>query len=90
MARKARKFSEQNGRLALAALEFGYLFMCITHAPRPVILERMLPQTDALLAELVDAPPLEAAGVDLSKYLRRVILYGAFHAIHSPYLRAID
>lgn len=52
VARKARKFSEQNGRLALAALEFGYLFMCITHAPRPVILERMLPQTDALLAEL--------------------------------------
>ena len=38
--------------LPLAALEFGYLFMCITHAPRRVILEWMLPQTDALLAEL--------------------------------------
>ncbi|KAH9837579.1 uncharacterized protein C8Q71DRAFT_753294 [Rhodofomes roseus] len=52
VARKARKFQEQKGRLALAALEFGYLFLCIEHAPRTVILSHMLPQTDALLAEL--------------------------------------
>lgn len=54
VARKARKFSEQNGRLALAALEFSYLFLCISRAPRAVIVERMLPQADALLAELAE------------------------------------
>ncbi|EPS94824.1 hypothetical protein FOMPIDRAFT_1152789 [Fomitopsis schrenkii] len=52
VARKARKFSAQNGRLALAALEFSYLFLAIARAPRAVILARMLPQADALLAEL--------------------------------------
>ncbi|KZT66217.1 hypothetical protein DAEQUDRAFT_675510 [Daedalea quercina L-15889] len=52
IARKARKFTDQKGRLALAALELSYLFLCIQHAPRAVILARMLPQTDALIEEL--------------------------------------
>ncbi|KAH9914287.1 uncharacterized protein B0H18DRAFT_1145542 [Fomitopsis serialis] len=44
VARKARKFHEQKGRLALAALEFSYLFLCIQHAPRSVILAHILPR----------------------------------------------
>lgn len=52
MARKARKCQSQNGRLALPALELAYLFLAIAHAPKQVILEKMLPLVDVQLAEL--------------------------------------
>ncbi|KIP02601.1 hypothetical protein PHLGIDRAFT_130658 [Phlebiopsis gigantea 11061_1 CR5-6] len=52
IARKARKFTEQGGRLALAGLEFAYVFLGIAHAPHAVVQARMLPQVDALLARL--------------------------------------
>ncbi|KAF8147845.1 hypothetical protein B0H34DRAFT_785773 [Crassisporium funariophilum] len=52
VARKARKFQSQSQRLALPALEMAYLFLAITHAPRRVIVEKMLPEIDALQAEL--------------------------------------
>ena len=52
MARKARKFAEQGDRLALAGLEFAYVFLGIAHAPRAVIQTQMLPQVDAALARL--------------------------------------
>ena len=52
VARKARKFKQQGGRLALPALEFAYLFLGIAHAPRRVVHTRMLPLVDQLLAEL--------------------------------------
>ncbi|KAH9856071.1 hypothetical protein C2E23DRAFT_809912 [Lenzites betulinus] len=54
VARKARKFAQQGGRLALPALELSYIFLGITHAPRTVILERMLPLVGAQL-EALDA-----------------------------------
>ena len=52
VARKARKFALQGGRLALPALELAYLFLGIAHAPRAVLTERMLPLVDAQLAAL--------------------------------------
>ena len=52
VARKARKFALQGHRLALPALEMAYLFLGITHAPRSVIVNKMLPEVDGLLARL--------------------------------------
>ncbi|KIJ30491.1 hypothetical protein M422DRAFT_214577, partial [Sphaerobolus stellatus SS14] len=43
ISRKARKYQKQQRRLALPALEFAYNFLCINHAPRAVITEKMLP-----------------------------------------------
>lgn len=42
----------QGGRLALAGLELAYIFHGIAHAPRSVILEKMLPEIDTLVSEL--------------------------------------
>ncbi|KAI0351117.1 hypothetical protein OH77DRAFT_1430135 [Trametes cingulata] len=52
IARKARKFRQQGGRLALPALEFSYLFLGIAHAPPAVIREKMLPLVDVQLQEI--------------------------------------
>jgi len=52
VARKARKFALQGHRLALPALEMAYLFLGITHAPRSVIVNKMLPEVDGLLSRL--------------------------------------
>ncbi|KAJ7106703.1 hypothetical protein C8R44DRAFT_805709 [Mycena epipterygia] len=60
VARKARKFLAQDGRLALPALEISYVFNAITHAPRRVVEAHMLPSVRALLAELA-APGAEKA-----------------------------
>ncbi|KAJ7094900.1 hypothetical protein C8R43DRAFT_907997 [Mycena crocata] len=56
VARKARKFLAQGGRLALPALEIGYVFLAIAHAPRSVVEARMLPSVRRVLAELGVAP----------------------------------
>ncbi|EIN05662.1 hypothetical protein PUNSTDRAFT_74230 [Punctularia strigosozonata HHB-11173 SS5] len=50
VARKARKFSQQLGRLLLPALEFGYLFLTPAHAPASVLRARVIPTLDAALA----------------------------------------
>ncbi|KAF5368262.1 hypothetical protein D9615_010361 [Tricholomella constricta] len=52
VARKARKFASQKNRLLLPALEVAYLFQAIAHAPRTVILRKMLPLVRAALAKL--------------------------------------
>jgi hypothetical protein len=52
VARKARKYREQGGRLALPALELAYLFSAIAHAPGAVITSKMLPVVDTLLEKL--------------------------------------
>jgi len=52
VARRARKFVEQKHRLILPAMELAYIFMGIAHAPRDVIVFKMLPQVDAELAKL--------------------------------------
>ncbi|KAI0654599.1 hypothetical protein C8Q70DRAFT_1026823 [Cubamyces menziesii] len=52
IARKARKYKQQGGRLALPALEFAYIFLAISRAPRNVVLTRMLPVIAAQLAAL--------------------------------------
>ncbi|EJD05281.1 uncharacterized protein FOMMEDRAFT_18880 [Fomitiporia mediterranea MF3/22] len=46
VARKARKFKSQGNRLLLPALELAYMFLAIDHAPRDVLLERMIPDVD--------------------------------------------
>lgn len=62
VSRKARKFQQQGGRLALPALEIGYFFLCINHAPRAVIVSKILPLVDELLATL------KAHNADPSRY----------------------
>ncbi|KIM37750.1 hypothetical protein M413DRAFT_448267 [Hebeloma cylindrosporum] len=52
VARKARKFIAQGHRLALATLEVAYIFHGIAHAPRSVIVTKMLPEVDKALEEL--------------------------------------
>ncbi|KAI5118784.1 hypothetical protein M0805_005014 [Coniferiporia weirii] len=52
VARKARKFKKQGGRLALPALEYAYFFLAIARAPRTVIATRMLPEVRALQTRL--------------------------------------
>ncbi|KAF9555191.1 hypothetical protein CPC08DRAFT_737445 [Agrocybe pediades] len=52
VSRKARKFSGQNNRLCLPALELAYIFQGIAHAPRKVILEKMLKDVVAALKEM--------------------------------------
>ncbi|KAF8867713.1 hypothetical protein CPB84DRAFT_1859129 [Gymnopilus junonius] len=52
VARKARKFHSQNQRLLLPALEMAYVFQGIAHAPRRVILDKMLPEVRAALGQL--------------------------------------
>ncbi|PFH45834.1 hypothetical protein AMATHDRAFT_157688, partial [Amanita thiersii Skay4041] len=52
VARKARKYAAQGGRLMLPALELGYLFLTIAHAPRGVIATKMLPDVKRELAKL--------------------------------------
>lgn len=52
VARKARKFEIQGNRLALPGLEFTYLFHGIAHSPCSVIVGKMIPEIDAVLAEL--------------------------------------
>ena len=47
VARKARKFQSQNQHLALPAFELAHIFRGISHAPRTVIVTKMLPQTDS-------------------------------------------
>ena len=64
VARKACKYAQQGGRLALPALEFVYFFLGIQQAPRGVITGRMLPLVDAQLAALgaAEAAPARYAG----------------------------
>jgi Protein of unknown function (DUF3808) len=52
VARKARKFQSQNQHLALPALELAYIFRGIAHAPRTVIVNKILPQTDIVLTRI--------------------------------------
>ncbi|PPQ75306.1 hypothetical protein CVT24_007499 [Panaeolus cyanescens] len=52
VARKARKFTAQNNHLLLPALELAYIFQAITHAPRDVILGKMLAEVEGGFAEL--------------------------------------
>ncbi|KAJ7627995.1 hypothetical protein DFH06DRAFT_1226877 [Mycena polygramma] len=54
VARKARKFLSQDGRLALPALEISYVFLAIAHAPRRIVETHMLPSVRALLAALAE------------------------------------
>jgi hypothetical protein len=55
VARKARKFQSQNQYLALPALELAYIFQGIAHAPRTVIVNKMLPQTDIVLTRITQS-----------------------------------
>ncbi|THU87395.1 hypothetical protein K435DRAFT_782464 [Dendrothele bispora CBS 962.96] len=64
VARKARKFIAQGGRLTLPALELAYLFLGIAHAPRKTV------QEAKMLAEVRRARVLlDKAGSDPKKYL---------------------
>ncbi|THU87099.1 hypothetical protein K435DRAFT_782606 [Dendrothele bispora CBS 962.96] len=64
VARKARKFIAQGGRLTLPALELAYLFLGIAHAPRKTV------QEAKMLAEVRRARVLlDKADGDPKKYL---------------------
>ncbi|TFK53849.1 hypothetical protein OE88DRAFT_1654178 [Heliocybe sulcata] len=49
--RKARKYKSQS-RLLLPALEFAYVFLCIAHAPREVLVTKMVPMVQESLEML--------------------------------------
>ncbi|KIJ64163.1 hypothetical protein HYDPIDRAFT_112092 [Hydnomerulius pinastri MD-312] len=51
-ARKARKYLSQKNRLLLPALELAYVFTAVAHAPRQIILDRMIPDVRNALKEL--------------------------------------
>ncbi|PBK72107.1 hypothetical protein ARMSODRAFT_743500 [Armillaria solidipes] len=51
VARKARKFLSQ-GHLALPALEMAYQFLAIAHAPRQIVVTKMLVEVKACLQNL--------------------------------------
>ena len=63
VARKARKHQSQ-GRLLLPALDLAYIFQGINHAPRGVIVRRMLPEVDAALKSLGVFDDVVAAEVE--------------------------
>ncbi|KAG2006390.1 Inclusion body clearance protein IML2 [Coprinopsis cinerea AmutBmut pab1-1] len=52
VARKARKFESQKGRLALPVLELTYIFQGIQHSPGRIIVSKILPETERVLAKL--------------------------------------
>lgn len=52
VARKARKFLDQGGRLVLPAMEIGYFYHCFGRAPRTVIVTKMLPLIEQTLEKL--------------------------------------
>jgi hypothetical protein len=62
VARKSRKYHKQQGRLALPALEMAYIFQAIAHAPKTIIISKMLPEIEIVLREL------QAHKTDPSKY----------------------
>ncbi|KAK0191720.1 hypothetical protein F5146DRAFT_929724 [Armillaria mellea] len=55
VARKARKFLLQ-GHLALPALEMAYQFLAIAHAPRQIVVTKMLVEVKACLQNLRSTP----------------------------------
>ncbi|KAI0049076.1 hypothetical protein FA95DRAFT_1489914 [Auriscalpium vulgare] len=63
VARKSRKCLSQEGHLMLPALELAYIFHGIAHAPREVIVGKMLPLVQTQLAEL------RAHEADTAKYV---------------------
>ena len=67
-ARKARKYLAQKNRLILPALELAYVFAAIAHAPRKVVLERMIPHVHQALEEL---GVLVTSGVNGDAHLNR-------------------
>jgi len=52
VARKARKFLLQDNHLALSTLELAYIFLGIAHAPQEVVISKMLPEVEKVLAKL--------------------------------------
>ncbi|THG96567.1 hypothetical protein EW145_g7756 [Phellinidium pouzarii] len=52
VARKARKFASQGRHLLLPALELAYVFLAIDHAPRAILLEKILPVVEQALDTL--------------------------------------
>ena len=52
VARKARKFEMQGNQLSFPGLELAYLFHGMAHLPWSVIVGKMLPKINAVLADL--------------------------------------
>jgi hypothetical protein len=52
VARKARKFFSQKQRLMLPIVELAYVFQAITHSPRDIIVDKMLPEVDHAFEQL--------------------------------------
>lgn len=79
VARKARKFQSQKNRLLVPALEFAYLFLAIAHAPKLVLLEKMLPEIDRAMGGLKEGQPGYWDDMCLALFLKGVVQrYAAF------------
>ncbi len=75
VSRRARKFMKER-RLVLPALEIGYIFLAITHAPREVLAKKMLPEIKSCLEGMKGRETLGGYHDDLclSKFLEGVCL----------------
>jgi tetratricopeptide (TPR) repeat protein len=59
IARKARKYTSQDNRLFLPAMELAYVFGSLGYTPRRILLSKWLPHIDAELAKLEASNPDE-------------------------------
>ncbi|KAF9020224.1 hypothetical protein BDZ89DRAFT_1072405 [Hymenopellis radicata] len=95
VSRRARKFMKEH-RLVLPALEIGYIFLAITHAPREVLAKKMLPEIRSCLEGLKGREKLWGYHDDLclSKFLEGVCLrylaYPDVDAVLPPDLPSVE
>ena len=92
VARKARKAQTQK-RLSMPALELACIFGAIAHAPRDMILQRMLPVVEEALEELkaFESEPAKRPGYwddwCLARYLEGVCMRFVAYPVRTSALR---
>ncbi len=88
VARKARKFLSQ-GHLALPALEMAYQFLAIAHAPRQIVVTKMLVEVKACLQNLRSKNKKRTPGYwddfCLAKFLEGVCLRYVAYPVRLPF-----
>lgn len=89
VARKARKFTAQNGRLLVPALELAYFFSALAHSPAATLYARMLPVADDALAAAQGGTDVVWDDVCLALFLRAVVLRYIAFPVRARALRCV-
>ncbi|KAF8313293.1 uncharacterized protein EI90DRAFT_594246 [Cantharellus anzutake] len=89
-ARKAAKFATQGNRLMLPALELGYHFLCITRAPRGVLVRKMLPAIEAARTKVLEHIDSLTTYYDGRYYWDDYCLVHFLHAVCLRYIAHAD